>query len=196
VAGYDESLNQFAYPFDPDKAKQALTDGGYTAGGNGIMEKDGKPLSFTMIVYAGYDALKTCGQIVQSNLKDVGMDCQIQVMDFGAELPLLNGGNFDCDLMRWTSSDPTILSLMFKTPGWTKQMHDADLDALLTTADTTIDPQKRLDAVHEAIKYLLAQAIVAPICVDWSLTFVHKYVKDYSLTVFGTGRLADVWLDK
>ncbi|HEU5424645.1 MAG TPA: ABC transporter substrate-binding protein [Nitrolancea sp.] len=196
VAGYDASLNQFAYPYDPTKAKQALTDGGYAPGSDGIMAKDGKPLSFTMIVYSGYDALKTAGQIVQSNLKAVGMDCKIQVMDFGAELPLLNAGNFDCDLMRWTSSDPTILSLMFKTPGWTKQMHDKDLDALLTKADTTLDPQKRLDAVHDAIKYLLAQAIVAPICVDWSMTFVHKYVKDYSLTVFGRGRLEDVWLDK
>lgn len=196
VAGYDPSLNQYAYPYDPAKAKKALTDGGWAAGADGVMQKGGKPLAFTMIVYAGYDALKTCGEIVQRNLNTVGMKCEVQVMDFGAELPLLNAGNFDCDLMRWTSSDPTILSLMFKTPGWRKQMHNAELDALLTKADTTLDPQKRLDEVHNAIKYLLDQAIVAPICVDWSLTFVHKYVKNYSLTVFGNGRMADVWLEK
>jgi len=196
VAGYDESLNQYAYPYDPDKAKKALTDGGWAAGSDGVMAKDGKPLSFTMIVYAGYDALKTCGQIVQANLQAVGMKCQVQVMDFGAELPLLNAGNFDCDLMRWTSPDPNILTLMFKTPGWRKQMHDSKLDALCDTMDTTLDPNQRLNAVHDVLKYLLDQAIVAPICVDWSLTAVHQYVKDYSLTVFGEARLWDVWIDK
>jgi ABC-type transport system substrate-binding protein len=85
---------------------------------------------------------------------------------------------------------------MFKTPGWTKQMHDSKLDALCDTMDATLDPVKRLGAVHDVIKYLLDQAIVAPICVDWSITAVHSYVKDYSLTVFGEGRLPDVWLDK
>jgi peptide/nickel transport system substrate-binding protein len=196
VAGYTTDLNQFAYPYDPAKAKQTLTDAGYTAGSDGVMAKDGKSLAFTMIVYSGYDALKTCGEIVQANLNAIGMKCTAQVMDFSAELPLLNAGNFDCDLMRWTSSDPDILTLMFKTPGWTKQMHDTTLDGLCDKMDATIDPEKRLDAVHDVVKYLLAQAIVAPICVDWSITAVHTYVKDYSLTVFGEGRMADVWLDK
>jgi peptide/nickel transport system substrate-binding protein len=196
VAGYDASMNQFAYPYDVAKAKAALTDAGYTPGSDGVMQKAGKPLSFTMIVYSGYDALKTCGQIVQANLNAVGMKCQVQVMDFGAELPLLNGGNFDCDLMRWTDSDPNILTLMFKTPGWTKQMHDTQLDALCDKMDETLDPVQRLNAVHDVVKYLLDQAIVAPICVDWSLTAVHQYLKDYSLTVFGEARLWDVWIDK
>ena len=53
VAGYDKSLDQYAYPYDPEKAKKALTDAGYTAGSDGVMQKDGKSVQFTMIVYAG-----------------------------------------------------------------------------------------------------------------------------------------------
>ncbi len=196
VAGWDKSLEQYAYPFDLTKAKKALTDGGYTQASDGTMQKDGKQVSFTMLVYSGNDPLKTDAQIIQQSLQQIGIKCDLKVLDFSAELPLLNGGNFDCDIMRWTSPDPNILSLMFKTPGWTKQMHDSALDALCTTADTTLDPTKRLDAVHAVVKYLLDQAIIAPIVTDWSLWAVHQYVKNYSLTVFGNGRLADVWLDK
>jgi peptide/nickel transport system substrate-binding protein len=196
VAGYDESLNQYAYPFSVDNAKKALTDGGYAPGSDGIMAKDGQKLSFTMLVYSGNDPLKLDAEIIQSTLKEVGMDCKIQVLDFSAELPMLNAGNFDCDIMRWTSPDPNILTLMFHSPGWTQQTHDPALDKLLETADQTLDPTKRLDAVHAAVKYLLDQAIVAPIVTDWSLWAVHQYVKGYSIDVFGNSRLADVWLDK
>ncbi len=196
VAGWDKSLEQYAYPFDLTKAKAALTDGGYTLASDGTMQKDGKPVSFTMLVYSGNDPLKVDAQIIQQSLQEIGVKCELKVLDFSAELPQLNAGDFDCDIMRWTSPDPNILSLMFKTPGWRKQMHDDKLDALCTTADTTLDPVKRLDAVHAVVKYLLDQAYVAPIVTDWSLWAVHKYVKDYSLTVFGNARMADVWLDK
>jgi peptide/nickel transport system substrate-binding protein len=196
VAGWDKSLEQYAYPYDLDKAKKALTDAGYTAGSNGTMQKDGKPFEFTMLVYSGNDPLKISAQIVQSSLQQIGVKCDTKILDFSAELPQLNSGDFECDIMRWTSPDANILSLMFKSPGWTKQWHDTQLDALCTTADTTIDPNKRLDAIHDVVKYLLDQAVVAPIVTDWSLWAVHQYVKDYSLTVFGNGRLADVWLDK
>ncbi len=196
VAGWDKSLEQYAYSYDLDKAKKALTDGGYTQASDGTMQKDGKPIEFTMLVYSGNAPLKTDSQIIQQSLQQIGIKCDIKVLDFSAELPQLNSGDFECDIMRWTSPDPNILSLMFKTPGWRKQMHDSQLDALCTTADTTLDPAKRVDAVHAVVKYLLDQAIVAPIVTDWSLWAVHQYVKDYSLTVFGNARMADVWLDK
>ena len=196
VAGWDKSLEQYAYPFDLTKAKKTLTDAGYTAGSDGTMQKDGKPLTFTMLIYSGNDPLKLSAQIIQASLQQIGIKCDTKVLDFSAELPQLNSGDFQCDIMRWTSPDSNILSLMFKSPGWDKQMNDPALDALCTTADTTIDPTKRLDAVHAVVKYLLDKAYIAPIVTDWSLWAVHQYVKDYSLTVFGNGRLADVWLDK
>ncbi|HLI52528.1 MAG TPA: ABC transporter substrate-binding protein [Thermomicrobiaceae bacterium] len=197
VAGWDPSLDQYGYPYNMDKAKQTLADAGYKAGSDGILAEDGKKLSFTMLVYTGNDPLKVDADIVQQSLKQLGMDCKLNMMDFAAELPLLNAANFDCDIMRWTSPDPNILSLMFKGGGWTHtQPDDKQLDALCATADGTLDPAKRIDAVHEVVKYVLQQAIVAPICTDWGLWAAHTYVKDYSLTVFGTARLADVWIDK
>ncbi|HLI52664.1 MAG TPA: ABC transporter substrate-binding protein [Thermomicrobiaceae bacterium] len=197
VAGWDESLGtQYGYAYDLTKAKKTLTDAGYAPGSDGIMAKDGKRLSFTMIVYSGSDPLKTASQIIQASLKQVGIDCKITIMDFGAELPILNKGNFDCDLMRWTWPDPVILSLLFKSPGWTHQHSDPNLDKLLEAADSALDPSKRLDAIHTALKYLLQQAVIAPICTDWIVDAAWNYVKGYSWDALGGARLADVWLAK
>ncbi len=97
------------------------------------MHKDGKPVEFTMLVYSGNAPLKTDSQIIQASLQQIGIKCDINVLDFSAELPQLNSGDFECDIMRWTSLSPNILSLIFKTPGWRKQMHDSQLAALCTT---------------------------------------------------------------
>lgn len=197
VAGWDASLGtQYGYPYDLTKAKKVLTDAGYVAGSDGVMAKGGQKLSFTMLVYSGNQPLNTTSQIIQADLKKVGIDIQLKVMDFGAELPLLNKGQFDCDLMRWTWPDPVILSLLFKTPGWTNQTSDPALDKLLATADGTLDPTKRLDAIHAAIKYLLQNAVIAPICSDWIVDGAWNYVKGYSWDALGGARLADVWFAK
>ncbi|HET9016990.1 MAG TPA: ABC transporter substrate-binding protein [Thermomicrobiaceae bacterium] len=194
VAGWDANLGtQYGYAYDLTKAKKALTDAGYAPGSDGIMAKGGTKLSFTMLVYSGNDPLKTTAQIIQADLKKIGVDLKLTVMDFAAELTLLKKGQFDCDLMRWTWPDPVILSLLFKSPGWTNQTSDPALDKLLTTADTTLDPTKRLDAIHTALTYLLQKAVIAPICTDWILDAAWSYVKGYSWDALGGVRMADVW---
>jgi len=61
---------QFSY--DPTKAKQILTKAGYTMK-NGVFEKNGKPLSFTMINIGGYSDWVAAAQLVQNDLKAVGI---------------------------------------------------------------------------------------------------------------------------
>lgn len=197
VAGWDRALGeQYGYHYDIEKAKQILTEAGYAPGPDGIMAKDGAPLSFTLLVYSGNEMLNTTAQIIQAAVKEAGMNMEIQVMDFAAMLPLLAAGDFDCDLMRWTWSDPVILSLLFKTPGWQNQVSDPALDELLEKADSTLDPNERLAAVHEALKYIMEQAIIAPICTDWILSATRAEVKDYVWDALGTAKMADVWIDE
>src|SRR5438067_7838139 len=49
AAYYDPSLAT-KYPYDPTKAKDLRTQAGWTAGADGVMQKDGKPFQFTMDV--------------------------------------------------------------------------------------------------------------------------------------------------
>ncbi len=197
VAGWDATIGQqYGYPFNLDKAKKVLADGGYTTGPNGILQKNGKPLAFTMLVYSGSPPAKTAAEIVQATLQTIGVKMEIQIMEFGAEQPLLNAGKFDVDWMRWTWPDPVIESLLFKSPGWTKQLSDPDLDKLLTVADATLDPEKRVAANHEIQKYILQKAYIAPIATDWIIRAARANVKGYAWDAIGYPRYVNMSLGK
>jgi peptide/nickel transport system substrate-binding protein len=56
------------------KAEQTLQSAGYTKGSNGIYEKDGKPISLTVQVVAGYSDYIAAIQVMQTELKKVGIE--------------------------------------------------------------------------------------------------------------------------
>ena len=65
---------------DPDAAKKMLDDAGYKAGSDGIrVGKDGKPLSYSIIVPNGWnDWISDC-QVISENLKDIGINVDVKV---------------------------------------------------------------------------------------------------------------------
>jgi ABC-type transport system substrate-binding protein len=80
------------------------------------------------------------------------------------------------------------------SPGWTGQTNDPELDELLAVANTTVDPEARLEASHAAMVYILQNALVAPIASDWINVAVHDYVQNYHWDALNNARLIDVWL--
>jgi len=61
------------FSYNPTKAKQILTKAGFTMKGGVFQTKSGKPLSFTMINIGGYSDWVASAQIVQQELKAVGI---------------------------------------------------------------------------------------------------------------------------
>ncbi len=64
--------NKFSY--NPTKAKQILTKAGYKMKGGVFETKSGKPLSFTMINIGGYSDWVASAQLVQKDLKAIGIE--------------------------------------------------------------------------------------------------------------------------
>ncbi len=191
VAGWDASNT--GYGFDPAKAKSLLAELGYKPGANGMVEKDGKPVSFSLITYSGYAQQKRAVELIQSNLKAVGMDVKVQVIEFSSLQTLLKKGDFDLDLMRWTWPDPTILSLLFKTPGWTGQSSDPNLDTMLSKADGSLEPAARLEAVKTVQKKIYDLALIVPIVTDWIQVGASKKVQGYKWDATGYTKYIDIW---
>ncbi|MDB5082611.1 MAG: hypothetical protein JWP00_4535 [Chloroflexi bacterium] len=191
VAGWD--ANNPGYSYDPAKAKSLLTELGYKPNASGMMEKDGKPVTFSLITYSGYAQQKRAVELIQANLKSIGLDVKVQIIEFSSLQTMLKKGDFDLDLMRWTWPDPTILSLLFKTPGWTGQSSDPALDAMLTKADGTLDPAARLEAVKAVQKRVYEQALIVPIATDWIIVGAAKKVQGFKWDATGYSRYIDVW---
>ncbi len=63
--------------FDPDGAKKLLDEAGWVPGADGIREKDGVKASFTVLTTSGNSLRQKSTQIMQSNLKDVGINVDL-----------------------------------------------------------------------------------------------------------------------
>ena len=66
------------YDYNPDKAKQLLDQAGWTVGGDGVRAKGGQRLAFKWSTTAANKQREAVTQIVQQNLKAIGMDVTLE----------------------------------------------------------------------------------------------------------------------
>lgn len=197
-AAYDAALcAEYGYSYDLEKAKQYLAEAGLTdSDGSGFVDQDGQDLAITLWSYTGFPERQKAMEIMQADFNAIGLKTELQSVDFGALQPKMESGETGMDYMRWTLVDQSILSAMFKSPGWTGQTNDPELDKLLNVANTTVDPAKRLEASRAAMTYILDKALVSPMLTDWIIVATHDYVKNYHWDALNNERLNDVWLAK
>ncbi|HEX4396499.1 MAG TPA: ABC transporter substrate-binding protein [Trebonia sp.] len=68
------AASQYNYTYNPAKAEQVLTSAGFKKGSNGIFASpSGKPLSFSVINIGGYSDWVASMQVIQQDLKAVGI---------------------------------------------------------------------------------------------------------------------------
>jgi peptide/nickel transport system substrate-binding protein len=95
-----------ATPFDPEHAKQVLEAAGWVDSGDGIRAKDGVKASLRYQTISGDQVRELYQQVVQQNLKDVGIEVKIENVPsntlFGSygEGGLIVRGNFDITMSR------------------------------------------------------------------------------------------------
>lgn len=88
---YNDNLPK--YEHDAEKAKQVLSDDGWTdSDGDGIMDKDGQKLSFTIILSSDQARI---GELVKERLKEAGIDVTIQAIESKSRDSKLKEGDFE-----------------------------------------------------------------------------------------------------
>ena len=108
-AWYDSSLAAKygnAYAYNPSKAISVLEAAGYKKGGNGIFEKDGKQLSFTIINNAGFSDWVSAVNVIQSELKAVGIQVTPDNLSGSTYSTDVADGHFQL-AYDWDSGGPT-----------------------------------------------------------------------------------------
>jgi peptide/nickel transport system substrate-binding protein len=94
------------YPYDPEAAGALLDELGWTVGRNGVREKDGERLSFYMPT-GQFGDLVPATLLVQQFWQDIGVEADVQVMEWNAYIQdVVVGRNFELTLA-WWSMPPT-----------------------------------------------------------------------------------------
>ena len=149
--------------YDPVRASALLAEAGFVMGKDGILEKDGKPLSFTIMTNQGNDQRLKCAQIIQMRLKRVGIDVKIRVMEWASFLTnFIDKGRFEAVLLGWTiSQDPDLYDVWHSSKTGPKELNfvgykNAEVDRLIVEGRGTFDPEKRRDCYYR-IQEILAK---------------------------------------
>ena len=155
AAFYDPSLAS-KYPYDPAKAKDLLAQAGWTAGANGVLQKDGKPFQFTMDV-GQRGVLEPVNALIQQDLKKVGVVADLNTMEWNAYIQkVVVRRDYTATVNWWTyPSDPDVFPYYhssaagkgFNIPGY----QDPKLDDLLVQGQTASDLEQR-KAVYKQLQ--------------------------------------------
>lgn len=166
---HNPALKPFSY--DPERAGQLLLAAGWSKGNDGMLRKDGKPFSFTILTNQGNEQRIKTAQIVQYRLKKIGMDVKIRVLEWASLLTnYIDTRNFDTVLMGWSiSQDPDQYDIWHSSKTGPKELNfigykNPEVDRLLEEGRGTFDKEKRRSC------YFRMQEIIAD---DQPYTFLY-----------------------
>jgi peptide/nickel transport system substrate-binding protein len=139
------------YAYDPEKAVSLLESAGAKdLDGDGIREKNGRPLRLAMWTYETRAALKPTLELIKSQLTRVGIEARIRVTKKGSPInQAMEQGRVHLNLQMWNTApqgDPdAFLSDVFLTGARSNFMGytNPKLDRLLQEARACFDPARR-----------------------------------------------------
>jgi peptide/nickel transport system substrate-binding protein len=157
--GCDYSTKPPAY--DPDGAKKLLAEAGY---------KDGFDIQLTT-----FNSTKDMAEVVVGQLRKVGIRASVDAQTFVAYRKKQADGKLNALANAWSagsSADVASTVNFFFDPGPRDYFHDPELQKFAKLALTTIDPDKRKEAMRGLMDRASEQAYIFPVA-PIPLVFLH-----------------------
>ncbi|KKG08470.1 ABC transporter substrate-binding protein [Methanosarcina sp. 2.H.A.1B.4] len=175
------------YTQDLDKARALLEEAGWKdSNGDGIAEKDGKPLHMSLIVSKGVWATRhnPMAQVVQGTLREVGMDVEIKVLDEGAISKLESTGDFGMILRSGYFVWGPYPKHFFVHRSGSPYSHyqNETYDKLVDAADMTIDTQKQEELYHSLQDFVIEEVPAFYLVHEEKVVATGPSVKGYTIS--------------
>ncbi|WP_025727178.1 glutathione ABC transporter substrate-binding protein [Heyndrickxia ginsengihumi] len=152
VFGYDAASNKVGYSYNPTKAKELIKKNGYS----------GKTINLLVANTASYEQM---AEIVQSQLKAVGINAKIQTMEWASFLDTARKGQFDMTFLGWTNSTGDGSELLYPNfhsdnIGSSNYLSydNKKFDKLVDESRQSIDTSVRKEKLKEANELLIKDA--------------------------------------
>jgi peptide/nickel transport system substrate-binding protein len=144
VFGYNEEAQEYAYDYDPEKAKQIIEENGY----------GDQPI--TLLVANRENYLKM-GEIVQQQLTDVGLTVEMETMEWASFIDTTRVGDFEMSFSGWANSTADGSELLYPNlhsdnidASNSARYNNPEFDQLVEESRTTVDQEERKEKLHEA----------------------------------------------
>lgn len=162
--GYDPSVEQYGYKYNVEEAKKLLEESGWKENAQGFREKNGNILSLHLVSRPTYTIEN---QLIQSMLKEIGVDVKIQIVEQATLLDMAVKGSFDLLLLSYLANDPNTLSgfLHSNQIGGSNfsRVRDNELDSLLDKGGKELNKGERQKIYAEVQKRIVEQAYWIPL---------------------------------
>jgi ABC-type transport system substrate-binding protein len=163
-------------PYDPKAALALLEEAGWKKNAHGLLEKDGKPLEFTLVTNNGNPQRKAIMTIAQEAWRKLGIDCKIQAFEWTVFIEdFVNHDNYDALVLAWGGGDinPDKYSIWHSSQTHAYELNhvgyqSARADDLITRIRTEYDPERQVQ---------LARELHRVIAEDQPYTFLYEPLK-------------------
>jgi len=172
------------YRYEPEKALKLLRDAGFEDhDGDGILDRNGKPLAFEILTNQNKQR-EMSAVLIQRRLKEIGIDVTIRVLEWASFLGrFIKTGEFDAVVLGWSLSlDPDQYSIWHSSQQAPGQFNfigysNPRVDKLLEQGRLELDPEKRMKIYHEFAHILQEDSPIVYLYAGYGLPAIHKRVK-------------------
>jgi len=188
-------------PYNPDKSRQLLADAGWRdSDHDGFFDKNGVPLSFTILTNNGNKQRADAATIMQHRLRKIGIDVKIRLVEWSAFIEnFINKRQFDAVILGWSlSPDPDQFTIWHSSQTGTRQFNflsysNATVDAALETARRTFDRQQRKQQYDIMQAEIYKDVPMVFLFAPYSLPVMHKRIHGVKPAPAGIGYNSEHW---
>lgn len=156
--------NTLPLPYDPKRAAELLAEAGFVKDSSGKLQKNGKPLAFTLVTNVGNPTRKAVMVIAQEAWKKLGVQCEIRVIEwtvFLEEFALKH--DFDAIVFGWVGGDasPDRYQIWHSSQSAPYKLNvvnynSREADALIETIQRTYDTEEQIRLARK-LHHLIAE---------------------------------------
>ncbi len=182
------------YGYNPQKASEILKKLGWIDTGDGYLKKDENIFEFTLMTNQGNKMRSLTAEIIQAQLKKVGIKVNIRIVEWSALIhQFIDKRQFEALVMGWgLSRDPDQFALWHSSqvkPGQYNfiSYSNPDVDRLLIEGRRTLDIKKRAQIYHKLHSIMAEDLPVIFLFYPEALPVVNKRFKNVEASPIGIG---------
>lgn len=160
------------FPFDRNRARALIEEAGFRRNEAGVYEKGGRALRLEVLARGNRPAHQLAGQVMQQQLKEAGILCDVAVREHGAWTECVRRGDFDLALsgrgIRWCRDPGGYFDTDWRSDaeGNHGRYRNPELDRLAKRARLEEDEARRSALLRRMIEIWSADAPVVMLCHD------------------------------